>query len=141
MNKAILSGHVGIDPDIRTANNGTKIATFTLATNEYKKNDTGEKQEFTTWHRIVAFGKIAEVVENYLQKGQEITLLGKINNRSYQDKNGETKYVSEVVVNELKMHRSADPQPRNTTPPAQQPQPSTPPPIGPAAEEEDDLPF
>ncbi len=100
-NKVQLVGHVGQDPEIKTFEGEKKLANFTLATNEVYKNDKGEKVEETQWHRLVAWGKTAETIEKYVTKGKEIAVEGKLNHRSYDDKNGEKKYITEVVIGEL----------------------------------------
>lgn len=100
-NKVQLIGHLGNDPEIKNFETGKKLATLTLATNEVYKNDKGEKVEETQWHKVVAWNKNAEIIEKYVTKGKEIAVEGKLVHRSYDDKNGEKRYVTEVVVNEL----------------------------------------
>ena len=100
-NKVQLIGHVGNDPEIKTFDGVKKLANFTLATNESYKNDKGEKVEETQWHKLVAWGKTAEIIEKYVTKGKEIAVEGKLTHRSYDDKNGEKRYVTEVVVNDV----------------------------------------
>lgn len=100
-NKVQLIGHVGNDPEVKTFGEGKKSVILTLATNEIYKNDKGEKIEETQWHRVVAWGKTAEIIEKYVGKGKEIVLEGKLVHRSYNDKNGEKKYLTEVVANEV----------------------------------------
>jgi single-strand DNA-binding protein len=100
-NKVQLIGHVGQEPEIKNLEGGKKLATITLATNENYTNSNGEKVEQTEWHRITAWGKTAEIVEKYVTKGKEIAIEGKLTHRSYEDKNGDKKYITEVVVNEL----------------------------------------
>jgi single-strand DNA-binding protein len=100
-NKVQLIGHVGQEPEIKNLEGGKKVANITLATNEVYYNDKGEKVEQTEWHRISAWGKTAEIIEKYVTKGKEIAIEGKLTHRSYEDKNGEKRYVSEVVANEL----------------------------------------
>ncbi len=100
-NKVQLIGHVGNDPEIKTFGENKKVANLTLATNEVYKNDKGEKVEETQWHRITAWGKTAEVIEKYVTKGKEIALEGKITYRTYDDKNGEKRYTTEIVANEI----------------------------------------
>lgn len=100
-NKVQLIGHTGGDPEILTMESGKKLAKLTIATNEIYKNDKGEKVEETQWHKVVAWGKTAEVIEKYVTKGKEIAVEGKLTHRSYDDKNGEKKYFTEVVVSEL----------------------------------------
>ena len=100
-NKVQLIGHVGNDPKITSLESGRKVANFSIATNESYKNAKGEKVEDTQWHNIVAWGKTAEIVENYVTKGKEIGVEGKLTSRSYETKEGEKRYVTEVVCNEL----------------------------------------
>ena len=102
-NKVQLIGHVGNDPEIKTFDGGKKLAKLTIATNESYKNDKGEKVEETQWHNLVAWGKTAEIIEKYVVKGKEIAIEGKLTHRSYEDKNGEKRYVTEVVIDELLM--------------------------------------
>ncbi|HLP64167.1 single-stranded DNA-binding protein [Flavobacterium sp.] len=100
-NKVQLIGHVGQEPEIKTIESGKKVAKFSLATNENYTNNKGEKVEQTEWHRLTAWGKTAEIIEKYVTKGKEIAIEGKLTHRSYDDKNGEKRYVTDVVVNEL----------------------------------------
>jgi single-strand DNA-binding protein len=100
-NRVQLIGNVGNDPEIKTLENGKKLAHLTLATNDRYTNDKGEKVEQTEWHRVTAWGKTAEIIEKYVVKGKEVAIDGKLTHRSYDDKNGEKKYVTEVVVNEI----------------------------------------
>ena len=100
-NKVQLIGHVGQDPEIKTLEGGRKLANLTIATNESYKNDKGEKVEQTEWHRVVAWGKTAEIIEKYVLKGKEIAIEGKLTHRTYDDKNGEKRYITEVVANDV----------------------------------------
>jgi single-strand DNA-binding protein len=102
-NKVQLIGHLGKDPEVKTIESGKKVASFTMATNEQYRNAQGQKIEETQWHYLVAWGGIAEVVEKYLTKGAEVLVEGKIQNRTYTDKDGNKKYFSEVQVSELLM--------------------------------------
>jgi single-strand DNA-binding protein len=102
-NKVQLIGHVGNDPEIKTFDGGKKLAKLNVATNESYKNDKGEKVEETQWHNLVAWGKTADIIEKYVVKGKEIAIEGKLTHRSYEDKNGEKRYVTEVVIDELLM--------------------------------------
>jgi single-strand DNA-binding protein len=97
MNRAILVGNLGRDPEIRTMNNGDMVADFSLATSRRWKNKDGEKQETTQWHKVVVFGKLVQVVESYLQKGTKVAIEGEIQYRSW-EKDGEKKYVTEIVL-------------------------------------------
>ncbi len=100
-NKVQLIGHVGNAPEIVNLESGKKLAKFSIATNETYKNNKGEKITDTQWHNVVAWGKTAELVENYVPKGKEIGIEGKLTSRSYEDKDGVKKYITEVVCNEL----------------------------------------
>ena len=102
-NKVQLIGHVGNQPDIRNTENGKKMARFSIATDEVYRNAKGDKVKETTWHNLVAWGKIAGIVEKYLNKGSEVAIEGKLISRSYTDKDGIKKYITEVQVNELLM--------------------------------------
>lgn len=121
MNHVTLIGRVGKQPELRTAQNGKQVASFSLATSERWKDQSGEKQEKTTWHNLVCFAPgLATVIGSYVNKGDMIAVQGKIENRSY-EKDGVTKYVSEVIVDQMEMLGSKlDSQPRGDNPPAQQ---------------------
>jgi single-strand DNA-binding protein len=100
-NTVQLIGNVGNDPEIKNFDGGRKLANLTIATNDSYKNDKGEKVEQTEWHKVVAWGKTADLIEKYVTKGLQIGIEGKLTHRSYDDKNGEKRYITEVVVNEL----------------------------------------
>ena len=100
-NRVQLIGHVGNEPEIKNLDGGKKVANITIATNDSYKNDKGEKVEQTEWHKVVAWGKTAEIIEKYVTKGKEVAIEGKLTHRSYDDKNGEKRYITEVVVSEL----------------------------------------
>ncbi|SNR80764.1 single-stranded DNA-binding protein [Flavobacterium sp. ov086] len=100
-NRVQLIGNVGNDPEIKTLENGSKLAHLSIATTERYKNDKGEKVEQTEWHRVTAWGKTAEIIEKYVEKGKEVGIEGKLVHRSYDDKNGEKRYITEVVVSEI----------------------------------------
>jgi single-strand DNA-binding protein len=100
-NKVQLIGHVGNAPEIVNLESGKKLAKFSLATNDSYKNSKGEKITDTQWHNIVVWGKLAELVESYVPKGKEVGLEGKLTSRSYEDKDGVKRYVTEIVCNEL----------------------------------------
>jgi len=102
-NKVQLIGHLGGKPEIKTMESGKKLAQFSLATSETYRNAKGEKITETQWHRVKAWGKLAEITEKYLDKGKEIAIEGKLINRSYTDKAGAKKYICEVEANELLM--------------------------------------
>ena len=100
-NKVQLIGNVGNAPEIKNLESGKKVASFSIATNEFYKDSKGEKVQDTQWHNIIAWGKIADIVENYVGKGKEIALEGKLNSRSYVTSEGEKGYVTEVIVSEI----------------------------------------
>jgi single-strand DNA-binding protein len=100
-NKVQLIGHVGQDPEIKTFEGEKKLASLSIATKEVYKNEKGEKVEETQWHRITAWGKTADIIEKHVVKGKEIAVDGKLRHRSYDDKNGDKKYVTEIIVSEL----------------------------------------
>jgi single-strand DNA-binding protein len=102
-NKVQLIGNLGQDPEIINLESGKKLAKFSLATNESYKNAQGEKTTQTDWHSLVAWNKTADIIEKYVTKGKEIAIEGKLTSRSYEDKEGQKRYVTEVVVNELLM--------------------------------------
>jgi len=102
-NKVQLIGNLGMNPEIKILESGKKLAKFSIATNESYKNAKGEKIEDTQWHNLIAWGKTADIVEQYLQKVNEVAIEGKLNNSSYDDKDGNKRYVTEIVVNELLM--------------------------------------
>jgi single-strand DNA-binding protein len=100
-NKVQLIGHVGQEPEIKSLDGGKKLANLTIATNEVYYKENGDKVENTEWHRITAWGKTAEIIEKYVIKGKEIAIEGKLTHRSYDDKDGNKRYVTEVVANEV----------------------------------------
>ena len=102
-NSVQLIGNLGMDPEVKTLESGKTVARLSLATSERYKDQKGEKVENTTWHTLVAWGKTAEIAEKFLKKGSEVAIEGKLSNRSYETKEGEKKYISEVVVNEILM--------------------------------------
>jgi single-strand DNA-binding protein len=100
-NKVQLIGNLGNVPEVKNTENGKKLARFSVATNESYRNAKGEKVTDTQWHSLVAWGKVAEIAEKFLNKGSEVAVEGKLIHRNYTDKEGNKKYVSEVQVNEL----------------------------------------
>jgi len=102
-NKVQLIGHLGKDPEIVNLESGKTLAKFSIATNESYKNANGEKVENTYWHNIVAWGRTAQIAEKYLVKGKEVAIEGKLTNRAWDDKDGNNRYTTEVVCNELLM--------------------------------------
>lgn len=100
-NKVLLIGRLGQDPEITTFPDGNKSAKFSLATDDSYKDPKGEKVERTYWHNIVVRGGLVNIVESYVQKGQEIAIEGKLTHRNWEDKNGEKRYMTEVLCHEL----------------------------------------
>ena len=100
-NKVQLIGNVGQEPEVKTLGEGKNVANITLATNDYYINDKGDKVEQTEWHRVTAWGKVAEIIEKYVTKGKEIAIEGKLTYRSYDDKEGNKRYITEVVANDI----------------------------------------
>lgn len=103
VNKVIIIGNLGKDPEVKYMPSGEAVCNFSVACNEqWKKKDTGEKQEHTEWFRVAVFGKLAEVCGKYLTKGKQVYIEGKLRTRSY-EKDGETKYSTELICSEMKM--------------------------------------
>lgn len=102
-NKVQLIGNLGNAPEIVNLESGKKLAKFSIATNETYKNAQGEKVQDTQWHNLVAWGKTAEIIEKFVNKGSEIAIEGKLTTRSYDDKEGVKRYITEVVVSEILM--------------------------------------
>lgn len=127
LNKATLIGNVGSDPEIRSTSNGGRVATFSLATSNIWNDASGTKQEKTEWHRCVVWNQgksgLADVVERYVKKGEKLFVEGEINYRQWQDKDGQTKYTTEIKVRELillggRSGGSDDDAPRRSSAPA-----------------------
>lgn len=102
-NKVQLIGNLGNDPEIINLESGKTLAKFSIATNESYKNAKGEKVTDTQWHNVVAWGTTAKIVESYLTKGKEVAVEGKLTSRSYETKEGEKRYITEIVCSELMM--------------------------------------
>ncbi|MFC1475259.1 single-stranded DNA-binding protein [Candidatus Zixiibacteriota bacterium] len=140
VNKAILIGRLGKDPELRYTSSGKAVATFSLATNERWTGQDGQKQESTTWHNIVVWGKQAEVIKEYMSKGRQLYIEGRISNRSYDDKDGNKKYISEVVVQNFQfIGDKGDSSSGGYSKDSASSAPSPPPPD--TASDDDDLPF
>ena len=142
VNKVILIGNLGKDPEIRRLENGVVLANFSIATSEsFTDKQTGEKKEITDWHDIVLWRGLAEVAEKYLRKGTKIYVEGKLKKRSWQDKEGNTRYNTEVVGEEMTILSRLDPE--KSTESYRKEEQNTPPSILPnlAPEDGDDLPF
>jgi len=104
VNKVILVGNLGKDPDIKYTASGAAIANITVATSEsWNDKQTGEKQEKTEWHRVVFFRRLAEIAGEYLRKGSQVYIEGKLQTRKWQDQSGQDRYTTEIVANEMQM--------------------------------------
>ncbi|MBY0578731.1 MAG: single-stranded DNA-binding protein [Burkholderiales bacterium] len=103
VNKAILIGNLGKDPEVRYSPDGSAIANITIATTESWKDKSGEKQEKTEWHRVAFFGKLAEIAGEYLKKGSQVYVEGRIQTRKWQDKDGQDRYTTEIVADKMQM--------------------------------------
>ena len=136
VNKVILIGNLGKDPELRYTSSGVAVATFSIATNEQWRDQDGNQQEKTEWHNIVAWRKLAEICGEYLKKGGKIYLEGRLQYRTYDDKNGVKRYVTEIVMDQMVMLDS-----RGGGAPAASGEPSAPPQQEGAGEKSDDLPF
>ena len=146
VNKVILVGNLGKDPEVRHLENGATVANFSLATTEsYKDRNTGERRDQTEWHNVVLWRGLADIAEKYLKKGSPVYIEGKIRTRSWEDKEGNTRYTTEIVGDQMQMlGRASDSRqdtgsaPQAASAPAQPQAAKTAPE---AAVEEDDLPF
>lgn len=104
VNKVILIGNLGQDPDVRTMNNGEQVANFSLATSEtWQDKNTGEAREKTEWHRCVAYRRLAEIIGQYVKKGSKIYVEGRLQTRKWQGQDGQDRYTTEIIVNEMQM--------------------------------------
>ena len=151
VNKAILIGNLGSDPEVKYTPSGVPVANVSLATNESWTDRNGERQERTEWHRLVFWRKLAEIVGQYLRKGSKVYVEGRIETRSWDDQNGQKRYTTEIVVNDMQM---LDSRGEMEGSPAGPPMPSAPPPEagggnpggsgvspGGGTDADDDLPF
>lgn len=147
INKVILIGNLGNDPEVKYTASGSAVANVSIATSEnWKDKATGENQERTEWHRIVFFGKLAEIVGEYLKKGSQVYVEGRLQTRKWQDKEGQDRYTTEIVANEMQMlggrggggspdSRAAKETPRSSDAPKSSPAPA------PKDDFDDDIPF
>ena len=104
VNKAILVGNLGRDPEVRYSPSGAAVANVSIATTDtWKDKNTGEQQERTEWHRVVFFGRLAEIVGEYLKKGSQIYVEGRLQTRKWQDKDGNDRFTTEIVANDMQM--------------------------------------
>jgi len=143
INKVILVGNLGQDPEVRYMPNGNAVANFSVATSEsWKDKQTGENRDKTEWHRIVVFGKLAEIAGQYIKKGSQVYLEGQLQTRKWQDQSGQDHYTTEVVINSLGGtmqilgSRQHDGEPKQTAQPAQAQAQEAPP-----VDFSDDVPF
>ena|SRR3989304_3968767 len=104
-NRVQLIGNLGMDPEVKKFDGNRSMARFTIATTESYKNNEGKKVDETQWHNIVAWGNLATIAEKYLNKGREVVVEGKLVHRSYDDKDGNKKYITEIVANEILLLR------------------------------------
>ena len=152
INKVILIGNLGADPEIRSTSNGNTIANLRLATSETWKDQQGQQQERTEWHRVVLFGRTAEVAQTYLRKGSKLFIEGRLQTRKWQDKEGRDQYSTEIVANDMQMlDRAGEGQGGEQVPGRTQTQPKPQPQIQPTsqpvpnenawADFDDDVPF
>ncbi len=129
VNKAIIVGTLGKDPDVKYTAGGSAVVNVSVATNEsWRDKSTGENVEKTEWHRIVIFGKLAEIAAQYLKKGSQVYFEGKIQTRKWQDQSGQDRYSTEIVANEMQMLGGRQDASGGTAPfkPQQRPQAQTP---------------
>jgi len=103
VNKAIIVGNLGADPEVRTTQSGTQVANFNVATTEQYTDQSGQRQERTEWHRIVTFGRLAEICGQYLHKGKQVYIEGRIQTRKWTDQNGNDKWTTEIVAQTMQM--------------------------------------
>ncbi len=146
VNKVILIGNLGKDPEVRRLENGAVVANFSIATSEtYVDRTTGERKDNTDWHNIVVWRGLAEVVEKYVKKGTKVYVEGKLRTRSWTDQQGATRYTTEVVADELTILTPRGEQGQATATPNQAPyptnEPQNPSPMNLEMDPNDDLPF
>ncbi len=134
VNKVILIGRLGADPEVRFTSSGTEVATFRIATSETWTNKSGEKEERTEWHRIVAWRGLAKICGEFLSKGKLVYIEGRIRTRSWDDRDGNKKYITEVEAADMKMLSGAGDQNRKGKETEAEPPP-------PSMKEEEDIPF
>ncbi len=104
LNKVMIIGNLGAEPEVRFTSNGNAMATFSIATSEtWRDKTTNEQQERTEWHRIVIYGKLAEIVQQYVHKGSKLYIEGRLQTRKWQDNNGQDRYTTEINANEMQM--------------------------------------
>ena len=139
VNKVILIGNLGKDPEVRQAQSGATVTTFSIATSEAWNNKDGQREERTEWHRVVTFGKLADICGKYLKKGKQVYIEGRLQTRSWDDRDGNKRYTTEIVATTMTMLGRAGEAPSESyAPPIQEERVPGGPPSGP---EDDDIPF
>lgn len=103
VNKVILVGNLGADPELRSTPSGTPVANFRIATNEFFTNQSGEREQRTEWHRIVAFGRLAEICGQYLKKGRQVYIEGRLRTREWEDQGGNRRFTTEITATQMVM--------------------------------------
>jgi single-strand DNA-binding protein len=152
VNKVTLIGNLGADPEVRATTSGSRVANVRVATAEsWMDKNTGQRQERTEWHRVIFFGRLAEIVEQYLAKGSQVYIEGRLQTRKWQDQNGQDRYTTEIVANEMQMlggrgggDQAGQGQYQNTAPmdsPAPAQRPAVAASSGPEINFDDDIPF
>jgi len=116
LNKVILIGNLGVDPETRFTQSGVQVTTFSLATTERWKDQNGQQQTATEWHRVVVWRRLAEICSQYLHKGSKVYIEGKLQTRKWQDQNGIDRYTTEIVASEMKMLDSRQCEAQGDTP-------------------------
>ena len=143
INKVIIVGNLGNDPEIRTMPNGEQIANISVATSEsWKDKNTGERKEAVEWHRIVLYRRLAEIAGQYLTKGSQVYIEGRLKTRKWQDSNGQDRYTTEIQGDVLQMLGGRQDEPKSQS--KSQPKPKKPDPLSAAAEQDefnDNIPF
>jgi single-strand DNA-binding protein len=135
LNKVLLIGNLGADPDHRATPSGTPVTTFSVATTEAWTNRDGQPEQKTEWHRVVTWGKLAEIARDYLKKGKQVYIEGRLQTRTWEDRDGQKRYTTEIVANQMLMLGQVSQEGSEVKEGAQSPQ------FPPRESEEDDLPF
>lgn len=139
VNKVILVGNLGADPEVRYATSGSAVTNFRIATSEeWRDKNSGDRQSRTEWHRIVAFGRLAEICGEFLHKGKQVYVEGRLQTRSWEDKDGNTRYTTEVVAREMQMLGPAGRDSQREFPSRNEGVPES---QGPLTPPDDDIPF
>lgn len=139
INKVILVGNLGQDPETRYMPSGSAVTNFTVATNEsWKDKQTGEQKDRTEWHRVAMFNRLAEIAAEYLRKGSQVYIEGKLRTRKWQDRDGNDRYTTEIIADEMQMLGGRG---GGSAPMSQDPGPSSPPPQAGPDDFDDDIPF